>query len=215
MADDIVADTRPIVTRKEAKAQGLTRYFTGKPCPHGHVAERFVAGGGCRDCIQILLEKKRRDKGIKPRSKMSHAEFRAKRRPLNLRWREKNRERLASDARDYYAENRDVRNEANKDAYRRNPEPYKGRARQYRAQRRNAEGSHTAADIDRLFDLQKGKCAGSKTKLKPGYHIDHIVALSRGGSDFPANLQLLCPTCNHSKHALDPIEWAQRNGRLL
>ena len=30
-----------------AKAQGLKRYFTGRPCGRGHVAERFVADGRC------------------------------------------------------------------------------------------------------------------------------------------------------------------------
>src|SRR3954464_6823164 len=30
---------RQIVTRTEAKAAGLPRYFTGKPCKYGHVAE--------------------------------------------------------------------------------------------------------------------------------------------------------------------------------
>jgi len=29
-----------IISRKEAKALGLTRYFTGKPCKHGYIAER-------------------------------------------------------------------------------------------------------------------------------------------------------------------------------
>lgn len=39
-----------IVTRKEAKAAGRTRYFTGAPCPKGHVSERFVCSRGCCEC---------------------------------------------------------------------------------------------------------------------------------------------------------------------
>jgi hypothetical protein len=34
-----------IISRKEAKAAGLTRYFTGKPCKRGHVVERRVDTG--------------------------------------------------------------------------------------------------------------------------------------------------------------------------
>lgn len=34
-----------IISCKEAKAQGLKRYFTGKPCKRGHIAERHVSGG--------------------------------------------------------------------------------------------------------------------------------------------------------------------------
>ena len=40
-----------IIGRDEARALGLKRYFTGKPCKHGHVAERY-AGGPCVECIR-------------------------------------------------------------------------------------------------------------------------------------------------------------------
>lgn len=46
------------ITRKEAKEKGLKHYFTGKPCPKGHIAPRFIAGG-CVECHQILQTKKR------------------------------------------------------------------------------------------------------------------------------------------------------------
>ena len=39
-----------IITCKEAKAQGLKRYFTGKSCPHGHIAERQCSSGACLAC---------------------------------------------------------------------------------------------------------------------------------------------------------------------
>ena len=41
-----------IITYTEAKAQGLTTYFTGKPCKRGHVAERHV-NGGCKECDML------------------------------------------------------------------------------------------------------------------------------------------------------------------
>ena len=39
----------------EAKAQGLSKYFTGKPCPRGHVAERYVVQSNCSDCQQAVF----------------------------------------------------------------------------------------------------------------------------------------------------------------
>lgn len=39
-----------IITRKEAKAQGLSRYFTGKPCCNGHICERYYNSGRCLEC---------------------------------------------------------------------------------------------------------------------------------------------------------------------
>ena len=47
-----------IILRKEAKVKGLKRYFTGKPCINGHIAERQTSGGSCFHC--------RRDKLARP-----------------------------------------------------------------------------------------------------------------------------------------------------
>lgn len=39
-----------VVSRREAKRLGLKRYFTGKRCKHGHVAERNPCDGKCVEC---------------------------------------------------------------------------------------------------------------------------------------------------------------------
>ena len=39
-----------IITRQEAIAQGLKRYFTGKPCKHGHIAEWNCSSKACLTC---------------------------------------------------------------------------------------------------------------------------------------------------------------------
>lgn len=65
-----------------------------------------------------------------------------------------------------------------------------------------AEGSHTAADVRALFEAQDGFCAACRVDLSiAGYHVDHVHPLSKGGSNGPENLQLLCPTCNKKKSA--------------
>ena len=69
--------------------------------------------------------------------------------------------------------------------------------------------------IPALFEKQRGRCAFCKTDLPSNYHVDHIIPLAAGGKHEPLNLQLLCPTCNVRKWALHPVEFAQRNGRLL
>lgn len=45
------------MTRKQAKEQGLTRYFTGKPCMYGHISERYVCGKTCIRCKRIYMDK--------------------------------------------------------------------------------------------------------------------------------------------------------------
>ena len=37
-------------SRWEAKQLGLNKYFTGKPCPHGHNVERYTINGVCVQC---------------------------------------------------------------------------------------------------------------------------------------------------------------------
>jgi hypothetical protein len=41
------------ISRSEAKAEGLNRYFTGKGCKRGHVAERKTHNGECTECASI------------------------------------------------------------------------------------------------------------------------------------------------------------------
>ncbi len=36
--------------RREAQAKGLTRYFDGRKCKHGHVAERLTSCARCVEC---------------------------------------------------------------------------------------------------------------------------------------------------------------------
>lgn len=45
------------ITRKEAIALKLTRFFTGKACKRGHVVERQVCNGCCVICAQAGVEK--------------------------------------------------------------------------------------------------------------------------------------------------------------
>ena len=48
-----------IISRAEAKAKGLKRYFTGKPCKHGHVAERQLFNATCVKCQRAANKKSR------------------------------------------------------------------------------------------------------------------------------------------------------------
>lgn len=50
-------DTPNYLPRKKAVEQGLTRYFTGRPCKNGHIAERSVRGLGCLECQAVSMVK--------------------------------------------------------------------------------------------------------------------------------------------------------------
>lgn len=42
-----------IITRASAKRRGLSRFYTGNPCKHGHMEERYVSSGVCILCDRI------------------------------------------------------------------------------------------------------------------------------------------------------------------
>ena len=88
--------------------------------------------------------------------------------------------------------------------------------RNARAVKRNAIGSHTRHDVERLMGLQKGRCACCRDDLTvTGRHVDHVIPLAAGGSNNPDNIQLLCPTCNMQKNTKHPIDFMQSKGFLL
>lgn len=47
------AMTPDVASRAQARALGLTRFFTGTPCVYGHICERYVSSNGCVECIYI------------------------------------------------------------------------------------------------------------------------------------------------------------------
>lgn len=68
-----------------------------------------------------------------------------------------------------------------------------------RGRERGAAGSYTLKEFSLICEKQGGKCAHCKKKCK--LTVDHIVPLSKGGTDFAYNLQALCSHCNTQKLA--------------
>lgn len=232
------------VAREEAASRGLARFFTAEPCKAGHIAERTTAEGKCVECRKASWEKVRRKQGSAPfraaaerhAARESGAPQYEDGRPcpqghIGKRWTHNSlcvtcasEAAKASAKQNAYAHQKawaKLNREATKSIKRRHRQTDCGRnasrahGASRRARQRAAEGRHTAADVQRIFAGQRGKCAHCRTGIKAGYHVDHIKSLSRGGSNWPRNLQLLCAPCNLRKHAHDPLDFAQREGRLL
>jgi 5-methylcytosine-specific restriction endonuclease McrA len=86
--------------------------------------------------------------------------------------------------------------------------------RNRRARLKGVGGTHTSSDIARLFKRQDGRCVYCNARLER-YEVDHIIPVSRGGSNWPSNLQLLCMRCNRSKQNKLPEEFSRSQGLLL
>ena len=207
--------------------------FTGKPCRRGHLSPRRADNHDCLECVRL-------------RHKAWYLANREADLARKAEWVKKNRDKQQTTYVAYYAANREKFCEKSSarhfsdrevsmaamrqyrkdnlerlrtyDAERHAKNPHRARlaARMRRARKQGAEGSYTAADIEKIARAQRNKCAYCRCDLgKKLKHIDHIQPLSKGGQNWPNNLQLLCAPCNLSKHAASPLEFARRIGRLL
>ena len=59
-----------IVSRREARIRGLSRFYTGQSCTGGHIAERLTSSGVCVVCS---LERKRRWRKANPEKAREYA----------------------------------------------------------------------------------------------------------------------------------------------
>ncbi len=141
-----------------------------------------------------------------------------------------NKEKLSESNREYQKNNRERVNKYSAEYRKNNPEKVKETYARYRAKNKEryviharnrrawklgSVGSYTEDDIKSMLSLQKNKCAICSVSVAGGYHIDHVIPLSKGGCNDKSNLQILCAPCNMSKGAKDPIEFMQSLGKLL
>ena len=224
------AHKRPQRPRAAAKIAGQARYFTGRPCPRGHIAERQTSTGQCVAC--------RSGWTAAHRSSLGDDEFLRRRRArpnagvleAQRRWRADNPDKVKAYRRAKIDQNREYQRQwrgENPEADRRRRAGYRASHRDLynaSAQRRRAaitgsEVHFTAEDLATIRLAQDGKCKACDADLtETGEHIDHELPLSRGGSNGPGNIQLLCPSCNLSKNDRTMEEWLQSDqtaaGRL-
>lgn len=208
-----------IISRAEARARKLKRYFTGRPCKYGHLAERNLACGLCEECIKIHNKKFywENKTSVSQRKAAYKVTNRQKIVAARKQKYKKEKEIQLKKTRDWYAANIDHARARRRRWIAKNRELHLSYLRNRRARRHGAEGSHTSADIAEILSLQNNRCANCSgifgETLKPT--VDHIVALVNGGTNYRRNIQLLCRRCNSSKNSRDSIEFARSAGRLL
>lgn len=82
----------------------------------------------------------------------------------------------------------------------------------YRSRVNSAAGSHTRGEWESLLASYHGLCVYC---LTPTTSRDHVVPLTRGGTNDIDNIAPACPSCNSQKHRMPLLVWlAVRRGAL-
>lgn len=90
-----------------------------------------------------------------------------------------------------------------------------GNQEKRRASKRARKAAKRVTLVRELTKLQRGRCAYCRATLGNDFHVDHVMPLKLGGADHRSNLQLACESCNLTKSAQHPVDFAQSLGRLI
>lgn len=127
-------------------------------------------------------------------------------------WRKANPDKVKKHKRDSQRRNSESHSIRNKRYRQRYPEKIREQSRVKWARRKTTEGKYTTEDIERLYEEQHGYCAYCGIRLFEEFHVDHVVPITRGGTNYYDNLLLACPHCNQSKNDKLVNEWAVVRG---
>ena len=200
------------VTLQQARAQGLSRYFTGKSCKRGHVAERLVSNRGCVECTrdktrQWCAENRERHRKSCRVWQEANPEYSRKK---SQEWREKNLEKDRNRRREYYKANSD------KHQRWRSQNRHKCRAASRKWQRANRDKLAANSAKYRASKIQRTPTWADESAIARVYalarlahavtgwphHVDHIVPLQGenvSGLHVENNLQILPDDENAAK----------------
>jgi len=212
-----------IISRQDAISKGLSRFYTGVPCQHGHLAERIVSSMRCHECHRIRKQELRADNPAK-----YQAQSRAKYHKDPLRHR--------AYRKSYYGNNAELEKQRRRDYYEANKTLELSRALEWKQlnkervikmkaawHQRNlpkvlATNSIRRAQIlkatptwldKKAIELIYKQCASVTKATKVKHHVDHIVPLKSKhvcGLHVPWNLQIIPATENLKKHNKFPYD---------
>lgn len=121
-----------------------------------------------------------------------------------------NREREKELHSQWRAKNREHRREYMRQWYNSNPGYASSQNNKRRFRIKQSDTHYTKQDVALQYQSQKGLCWWCGLPLDDTYHVDHLIPVSRGGTNAPNNIVVTHPKCNLSKSDKMPWEWSDR-----
>lgn len=176
-----------LISRADALSAGMTRFFTGRPCKYGHIAERRSSNSVCLECKRAHENAKYADPVKRTKIQARNERYRSS--EQGQKW---TAAYASSDTRRsiHRAADKKYKNSPNgrviKAAYEKTAPRKKALSKYSRL--RNYGLSH--AEYEALLESQQCRCAICRTDAPSRtWHVDHCHATG-------AVRGLLCPQCN-------------------
>lgn len=192
------------------------------------------SNGACRNCAKVAqdLWRSKSQEKIKAHTSDYYKKNKDALNAKNKVWYRENSKRMSEYYKEYYNINKNkilarkasIRSESGSNDNVRarlaewaknNGESIRSRSRKRRELIYSAGGRLSKGLANTLFTLQRGLCPCCMKPLGDKYHLDHIMPVSRGGSNTDDNMQLLRAQCNLQKKAKHPVDFMRERGFLL
>lgn len=177
------------------------------PSPAG-----YWRGCRCEECKEAIRARDKARYAINPTPKLlSSKRYKDSNREhhnqVNARWYANNKARVIQNVRRWQAAHPErvktyqkatKQNGLDKKWRKENPDKVRAWNRRRKAIKRGADGSHTLTEWLEILERFNRRCAhcGSPENITQ----DHVIPISKGGTDYASNLQPLCGSCNSRKH---------------
>lgn len=189
---------------KERIAESQARYRAEHKDEISESGKRYREANKEKIAAHSRVYRERTAERQKERKRQYYAANRERDMATSRQWAERNREQLREYKRRYAEANRERIIEYKREYRKNKPDMIRDRKLARRAREVGAEGSHTAAEWQAVVWRQGFACALCG-EVKP-LTRDHVIPLSRGGTNDIGNIQGLCKPCNSSKGARLPEE---------
>jgi 5-methylcytosine-specific restriction endonuclease McrA len=169
----------------------------------------------CSKCGEVkalseFYKHKSCSQGVRPECKVCHKNHNA---DYKVGWYVENKERILSVNARWHRANKDRHADMNRSWHKNNTLKIRANRQRRRARKAEAAGDHTAEQLQARFDYHGNKCVYCNST--EDLHADHQIPLSRGGTNFASNMVPACASCNISKGAKTPIEFADHTFKQL